>query len=110
MATLTPQRAKIAGTAITYAAAAPGGDKFKPGPHREFRVKNGHSSAQSVSIAVPGNTNYGVANPDIGPVSIAVGAEYAFGPFPAAFADKADGMVAVTYTGTTALTVAVVDV
>jgi hypothetical protein len=110
MATIQPQRAKVSGTAITYAAASGGGDKFKPGQHREYRVKNGHSSAQSVTIAVPGNTKYGAANPDIGPVSIAAGVEFTFGPFDVDLGDSDDGMVDVTYSGVTALTVAVVDV
>lgn len=110
MATLTPQRAVVGGVAVTYASAAVGGDKFGPGAKRHFRVKNGHSAAQTVTIAVPGLTKYGLAQPDIGPVSIAAGAEYAFGPFPADLADT-DGLIAVTYPGgVTALTVAVVDV
>lgn len=112
MATLTPQRSSVSGTAITYAAAGAGGDKFGPGADRHFRVKNGSGGALTVTIAVPGNTKYAIANPDIGPVSVAAGAEYCFGPFPDDLGDPADsGLIAITYPGgVTSLTVAVVDV
>ncbi len=110
MATLTAQRVAVAGTQITYAAAAGGGDKFTPGDHREFRVKNGDATATTVTIAVPGNTAYGQANPDIA-ASIPAGQEWAFGPFPSYFGDPADSnLIAVTYSKVTSLTVAVVDV
>lgn len=107
MALLARQQAKLAGTAITYSPAAAGGDSFAPGDRTELRVKNGHTAAQSVTIVAPGKTRWGQPEPDI-TVSVPAGAEYAFGPFPTELADPADGLVDVTYSGTTAMTVAVV--
>lgn len=111
MATLTPQRSQVQGTVITYAAAAGGGDKFGPGADRHFRVKNGGGSPITVTVVVPGNTKYGIANPDITSGSIAAGAEWCFGPFPDDLGDSTDsGLISVTYSGVTTVTVAVVDV
>lgn len=106
MALLTSQRVTLAGTQITYAAASAGGDTFAPDV-AELRVKNGHTAAQSVTIVTPGTTQWGVADPDI-VVSVPAGAEYAIGPFPRGLADPSDNLVHVTYSGTTALTVALV--
>jgi hypothetical protein len=109
MATLTGVQSKIAGTAVTYVSASGGGDKFSPGDHREFRVKNG-ATASTLSIAVPGTAKYGGAFPVASgtAITIAANTEYTFGPFPSDLA-QSDGYVAVTYGNVTTLTVAVVD-
>lgn len=109
MALLTRQVVQIGGTAITYQAAAAGGDTFAPADRTELRVRNGHTAAQSVTVVVPGNTRYGQPEPDV-TVSVPAGAEYAFGPFPNDLRDPGTGLVTVTYSGTTALTVALVGV
>ncbi len=110
MATLSAVQSKIAGTAVTYVAAAGGGDKFAPGDHREFRVKNG-ATASTLSIAVPGAPRYGGTFPVASgaAVTIAANTEYTFGPFPSDLA-QSDGLVSVTYGNVTSITVAVVDV
>lgn len=109
MALLARQVAKISGTAITYQAAAGGGDTFQPEDRTELRVKNGGGSPITVTVVVPGNTRYGIAEPDI-PVVVAAGAEFAIGPFPADLRDPATGTASVTYSGTTSVTVALVGV
>lgn len=110
MATLSATQATFAGVAITYVAAGAGGDKFGPGDRRHFRVKNGSGGAITVTVVVPGNTKYALAQPDIA-TSVAAGAEFCFGPFPVDLGDPADsGLISVTYSGVTSLTVAVVDV
>lgn len=103
MALLTRQQPKLAGTAITYAAASGGGDTFGWTSDGVLRVKNGSGGSITVTIVTPGNTKYGQADPDI-PVAVAAGAEAAIGPFPATLAT--DGVVSVTYSGVTSLTVA----
>jgi hypothetical protein len=111
MATLPAQRSQVQGVAVTYVAAGAGGDKFGPGPDRHFRVKNGSGASITVTIVVPGNTKYNIAQPDIGPVTIAAGAEFVFGPFPDDLGDPTDsGLISVTYSAVTTVTVAVVDV
>lgn len=109
MALLTRQVAKITGTTITYQAAAAGGDTFQPGDRTELRVRNGGGSSVTVTVVVPGNTRYGVAEPDV-PVVVAAGAEVAIGPFPDDLRDPATGTAGVTYSGTTSVTVALVGV
>lgn len=111
MATLSAQRSQVTGIAVNFLPASAGGDKFGPGADRHFRVKNGSGASITVTIAVPGNTKYGLANPDIGPQSIAAGAEWTFGPFPDDLGDPTDsGLISVTYSAVTSVTVAVVDV
>lgn len=103
MALLTHQPPKLAGTAITYVAAAAGGDTLGRTPAGSLRVKNASAAAITVTVVTPGNTQYGQADPDV-PVSVAAGAEVAIGPFPDALA--VDGVVSVTYSAVTSVTVA----
>lgn len=111
MATLTGVQSKIAGTAVTYVSAAAGlTDKFAPGDHREFRVKNG-ATPSTLSIAVPGAPRYGGTFPVASgtAITLAANTEYTFGPFPSDLA-QSDGLVWVTYANVTTVSVAVVDV
>lgn len=108
MALLSPQLPTFAGVAVTYAAAAAGGDTFVPSARRRLHVKNGGASPITVTITTPA-TYAGLAIADAGG-SVAAGAEVAFGPFdPALFADSG-GVAAVTYTAVTSVTVAVLEV
>lgn len=111
MATLTAVQSKLAGTTVAYVTAGAGGDKFLPGDHREFRVKNG-ATPSTLSIAVPGTPKYGGAFPVVSGVAITLAAntEYSFGPFPVDLASPSDALVAVTYANVTTVSVAVVDV
>lgn len=103
MALLTHQAPTLAGTAVTYAAAAAGGDTFGRTAAGVLRVKNGSASSVTVTVVTPGNTKYGQADPDV-PVAVAAGAEVAIGPFSDALA--VDGVISVTYSAVTSVTVA----
>lgn len=109
MALLAVQQANLSGTPVTYTAAAGGGDTF-PIPHDAvcLRIKNGGGSAITASLAFPGTTPYGVANPVRTTSSIAAGAEVVVGPIPLSAVDSTTGLVTVTYSGVTTVTVAVV--
>lgn len=107
MALLAVQNASIAGTLITYAAAAGGGDTFAVNDHAVLIVKNGGGSPITVTVAVPGNTKYGQAAPDVA-VTVANATDKVIGPFPADLADPADFVVHVTYSAVTSVTVAVI--
>ena len=109
MALLSVQQASLAGTPVTYTAAAGGGDTF-PVPHGAvaLRVKNGGGSAITVSLQFPGQTPYSVANPPRVSSSIAAAAEVVIGPIPASAVDNNTGVASVTYSGVTSVTVAVV--
>jgi hypothetical protein len=110
MATLNAVRSQISGTAVTYAPASGGGDKFAAGDHREFRVKNG-ATPSTLSIAVPGTAKYGGNFPVVGgsAITLLANTEYTFGPFPSDLV-QSDGLVWVTYGNVTTVSVAVVDV
>lgn len=103
MALLTHQAPKLAGTTITYGAAAAGGDTLGHTSGGVLRVKNASAGAVTVTVVTPGNTRYGQADPDI-PVSVAAAAEVAIGPFPAELA--VEGLVSVTYSAVASVTVA----
>jgi hypothetical protein len=109
MALLPVQQASLSGTPVTYTAAAGGGDTFTvPSGSTALRIKNGGGSAITASLAFPGTTSYGVANPSKTTSSIAAGAEVVVGPIPASAVDPNTGVASVTYSGVTSVTVAVV--
>lgn len=103
MALLTHQAPSLFGTAVTYNAAAAGGDTLGRTTVGVLRVKNGSAGAITVTIATPGNTKYGQPDPDI-PVVVAAGAEVAIGPFPDGLA--VEGVISVTYSAVASVTVA----
>lgn len=103
MALLNHQAPKLAGTTITYGAAAAGGDTLGVVRNGVLRVKNGGASPITVTVVTPGSTQYGQADPDI-PVTVAAGAEVAIGPLSDSLA--VDGVISVTYSAVTSVTVA----
>ena len=107
MATLAYQSAKIAGTALTFAAATSGGDKVPPDAEGILLVVNGSGSSITVTVAVPGKTRFGQDEPDVA-VAVAAGKTAAIGPLPQALADSSDGLVHITYSAVTTVTVAAV--
>lgn len=110
MATLATQKITRAGLNPAYASAAGGGDEFTPGGRTFLHVKNGHTSAQTVTVATPGNAIDDVAIADLA-VSVPNAGERMIGPFPGSyFANSAiAGRAAITYSGVVSLTVAVVE-
>lgn len=104
MATLTYQQVTYAGLTPTLAAAAGGGDSVAPNDRGALMVKNGSGAGITVTIVVPGNTKYGIANPDP-TVVVAAGATTLIGPLPTDLANPSTGLVDFTYSGVTSLTV-----
>lgn len=107
MATLTKITPAITGTTYALVAASGGGDKFTPGDNTYFHVNNGGGSSITVTVDVPGNTKYQQAAPDVA-VTVANGAQKIIGPFPADLAGASDGLISITYSGVTSVTVAAV--
>lgn len=108
MATLAVQIASLTGLNPTYGSAAVGGDEFPNSGREVIHVKNGHSGAQTVTVDSQALCNQGVDhNPA---VSIPAGEERIIGPFPKARFDDASAKVQLTYSGVTALTIAVIRV
>lgn len=84
MATIAQVQALPAGSAaITATTPTAGPDNLAPGdpsaPVYLF-VDNGSASTTTITIAVPGTTPYGQANPSI-TGTVAAGAKKVFGPF-----------------------------
>jgi hypothetical protein len=104
MALLSVQQAALAGKAITFANATSGGDTLKPRSRSVLLVKNGDASAKTVTVVIPGNTEFGQPQPDVA-VTVAAGAETLIGPFPAGSEDDT-GTVSITYSAVTSVTVA----
>lgn len=104
MAVLGYQQVAIAGLAPTLVAATVGGDQLPTNDRGALMVKNGSGSSINVTVNVPGNTKYGLANPDP-VVAVAAGATELIGPFPSDLADPADGLVHITYSAVTTVTV-----
>lgn len=110
MATLAKQSIKRTGVVPAYSAAAGGGDKFTPGEDIFLHVKNGSGGSITVTVVTPKEAFPDVAEADVA-VAIAAGAEKMIGPFPANhFANPSDsGLAAITYSGVTSLTLAVLE-
>lgn len=110
MATLNYIQAKTTGVAAaTQAAASAGGDKVAPNDRGMLVFRNGDAAAKTVTLVVPGNTKYGLANPDA-TYSVAAGATAYIGPLSSDLADPADGLVAFTYSAVAACTVSAVSI
>lgn len=109
MAALTLQTAAIAGTTVTYANAAGGGDTVaNPSRGQALLVVNGDASSTTVTVAVPGNAWNGAAAPDTA-VTVAAGATKLIA-LDQRYADPSTGLGAITYSSVTSLTIAWVTV
>lgn len=109
MATLATQKIARAGLGPTYAAAAGGGDSFSPSKNTFLHVKNGGGGAVTVTVVTPGTLIADIAIADVA-VSVPAGGERMIGPCPYEyFADPADGLADITYSGVTSVTVAVLE-
>lgn len=106
MATLSYLQASTSAVAqATAAAAAAGGDKVPAHERGMLVFRNGDASSKTVTMAVPGNTKYGEANPDKAFVVPAGGTAY-IGPLQSDLGNPADSnLVAFTYSAVTSCTV-----
>lgn len=105
VALLALQQITQSGLAPAFVAAAAGGDSLQPGDSVKLHVKNGGAGSVTVTVNSQRKCDQGVDH-DLA-VAIAAGAEAIIGPLPAnRFADPADGLVKVTYSAVTSVTVA----
>ncbi len=104
MATLVPQQITLAGTVVTYAAAAGGGDKALPGTNNVLRVKNDGVGSITVTLDSVVPSNFG---DDVNPaIAVGAGVEKAILLSPASRFAGPDGLVSISYSGVTSVTVA----
>lgn len=108
MALLTTQTITKAGlNPVNAVAANAGGDTVRVSDRTFLYVKNADASAKTVTIDVPGNTDYGVAKPEV-VVTVAAGAIAFIGPIDTTFLQpgSSPGTANVTYSAVTSVTVA----
>lgn len=110
MATLNKQEIGRAGLTPAYVAASVGGDRFMPGARTFLHVKNAGGSSVTVTVAAPSKVDSDIALASVA-VAVPNGSERMIGPFPPQFFTQQDGtgQAAVTYTGVTSVTVAVLE-
>lgn len=107
MAALSTTVVPLTGAAVTYTAAAGGGDTCQVGAGVLLLVKNDDASSHTVTLATPGTVN-GLAIADRA-IAVAAGTEMAI-PITNDYRDPATGRAAISYDGVTSVTVAVVRV
>ena len=100
----------FAGTEPTFVAATAGagGDLFAAHAHGVAIVRNDDAAPITVTVRVPGNTKYGVAEPDY-TVAVPAGEER-FIKLDPALVDTADNGIKLTYSAVANVTVAAVSV
>lgn len=104
MALLVTQLIALPSTLPTFQAAAGGGDTVQAGNDTFLVVKNGSGAPITVTLVVPGNDEFGTAKPDVA-ISV-VNATERYIPLRAlGLQDLTTGLVSVTYSGVTSLTV-----
>lgn len=106
MALLATQQIQITGPAITLTAAAGGGDTVSPSDRTFLWVKNASGSPITVTVVTPG-TFKGQALADVAVSVPATTGERLIGPLDGSLVDTT-GVVPITYSGVTSLTVAAV--
>lgn len=109
MALLSTQQIVRTGLAPSYGAVA-ASDTFAPGPNTFLHVKNAGGSPDTVTLVTPGSV---ITDVPIGDPTVSVPAttgDRMIGPIPGGvFADPATGLVTVTHSFTTTVTVAVLN-
>jgi hypothetical protein len=107
MALLTTQTVVPGGTTPAYVAANAGGDTVTPGNDTFLHAKNASGGSLTVTVDSVTPCNYGSDHDLV--VAIPAGSERMIGPLPASrFASPTTGLVSVTYSGVTSLTVAAI--
>lgn len=104
MATLAVQKITPAGTGPTYGAAAGGGDQFTNDGRTQFHVKNGSGSSINVTVNSIAACSQGFDHDLV--VAVPAGGERMIGPFEPARFNDSNGLVSVTYSAVTTVTVA----
>lgn len=110
MATLTVNSVTQAGFRDDNAlvAAAGGGDAFAPGPTTFVRINNGGGSGITATFVTPGTVGTTGLTIADGGGTVTNAQSRLFGPFPAEiYADPTTGLVTLTYSGVTSVTVGV---
>lgn len=103
MADYPPDAVIHSGTAPNVRNAAAGDKLTDPGDHRIIRINNGGGAPITMTITVPGTTNYGVNKP-VKTITVSNGTSR-YAQILAEYGDPADaGKVALSWSATTNVT------
>ncbi len=110
MALLTAQNVATTGLEATYAAAAGGGDTVVPDERTFLHYKNASGGDITITLVCETACSYGTGSPTHDRVIVCTAGEERFIPTGPAnrFADATTGLVSITYSGVTTLTVAAI--
>ena len=110
MALLTAQNIVTGGLEATYTAAAAGGDTVVPDERTFLHYKNASVGDITVTLVCEGTCSFGSSTPTHDRTVVITAAEERFIPTGPSirFADSVTGLVSITYSGVTTLTVAAV--
>lgn len=103
MADLAVQDISLSGADVTFGAADAGGDSFRTSGNEYLHVKNGGGSSMTVTVDSTRQCDQGFDHD--GQATVPAGEERLLGPFPAS---RFGLNPAITYSGVTSVTVAVV--
>lgn len=106
MATITAQVPARSANPITFSAASAGGDKFANTGKEYVIVRNGSGSPVTLTVTTPA-TNDGLAIADR-TIEVAAGATHFLGPWPTGLYNDGDGMVNLSWSLETDMTLAVI--
>jgi hypothetical protein len=105
MANYDTSQAVASEVAITYNAVGGSGDRVLYQEGVFLIARNGSGVSTAASITVPGNTAYGVAKP-AKTKTVAAGADIPI-PLLPEYVDPTDGRVAIAFTPTTTVSIAI---
>lgn len=111
MSVLTIQPQTEAGDEASYVAAAAGGDEVtNVDGDTVLHIKNGHSSAQTVTITAQDtnatNPKHGAVTKADASIAISANGEAHIGPFRRTAFNDSGGSIQITFSGVTLLTIA----
>lgn len=104
MATLAKQQIVLTGLTPVYSAVNGGGDKAVPADGSFLHFKNTNAATFTVNVDDPTSVapvGAQAFNADLSVIIPATNGDKMIGPIGARFASPADGLAAITYTGTT---------
>jgi hypothetical protein len=108
VSTRTAQVVSLSGLSPVFTAAEAGGDEFATSGRDFLHVKNGHTSPQTVTVNSQVPCNQGADHDVV--VAVPNGEERLIGPFPKPRFDDPAEKVQISYSGVTALTIAIIRV
>lgn len=107
MAALSYQRVKVSGLDVVHSPADVAGDLVPASDTGFIVVTNGSAAAVTVTVKVPGNTEFGLPEPDV-TVSVPASDSAFIGPMSRGLVNHDVNAIELAYSAVTSVTVAAV--